>query len=111
MGMFLRAVVLAVPIAGLCALTTSAPGFAMDGGWASDGPNCAVTSDMSERPSVWLGHFSGGSSLADGRGLAQLDWRDDYVCFASRKACRSWRAQMRKSYARVEGWGTCLPIR
>ena len=62
--------------------------------------------------SVWLGHFSGGTSHYAGPGSAiVLDWHDEKLCFPGRRACDHYIAEMRRDYHRPEGEYTCLPIR
>ena len=111
MSKLMRTVGLTVPLAGLLALCLSAGAQTLDEGWVSNGPNCAPTRDVASIDQVWLGHFSGGNSLRNGQDTSALDWHDEDVCFASRKACNAWLGQMRKTYRVVEGWTTCLPIR
>lgn len=63
-------------------------------------------------PSVWQGHFTGGYSHALGPGLpVALDWRDETLCFPSRRACNGYMRVMRRDFHRPEGYFTCLPIR
>ena len=63
-------------------------------------------------PSVWLGHFTGGYSRDLGPGLpVVLDWRDEKLCFPSRRTCDRYIRIMRRDFHRPEGYFTCLPIR
>lgn len=66
-------------------------------------------SPMSHLPGeLWLGHFTGGKRIDGGFGV---DWRDEYGCFTSRAACRSWWVGLRRVYRHVDGYGTCLALR
>lgn len=62
-------------------------------------------------PSVWLGHFSGGRPYVDGYGVTLVDWRDEKLCFSSRRACQTWIAVMRRAFHHPEGYWTCLVLR
>ena len=63
-------------------------------------------------PSVWLGHFTGGYSRDLGPGLpVVLDWRNEKLCFPSRRTCDRYIRVMRRDFHRPEGYFTCLPIR
>ncbi len=62
-------------------------------------------------PSVWLGHFSGGRFETTVYGQPVLDWRNEKVCFPSRRACDRWIAANRSALHNPEGYWTCLPIR
>jgi hypothetical protein len=62
--------------------------------------------------SVWLGHFTGGFSRHLGPGLpVVLDWRDETLCFPTRRGCERHIGVMRRDFHRPEGYFTCLPIR
>jgi hypothetical protein len=63
-------------------------------------------------PSVFLGHFSGGASQYSGPGGSIfLDWRDEKLCFPTRRTCNRWVASMRRDFHHPEGYYTCLMIR
>lgn len=57
---------------------------------------------------LWLGHFTGGRRVAGGR---DVDWRDEYGCFQSRAACRSWWNGLNRVYRHVQGHGACRALR
>lgn len=62
--------------------------------------------------SVWLGHFTGGYSHSLGPGEPiVLDWRDEKLCFPSKRACDRHMSVMRRQFHRPEGYFTCLTIR
>ncbi len=62
--------------------------------------------------SVWLGHFTGGASGYTGPGgRVLLDWRDEKLCFPSRRSCDLWVASLRRDFHHPEGYFTCLTIR
>ena len=62
--------------------------------------------------SVWLGHFTGGYSQYSGPGgTILLDWRDQKLCFPSRRTCDRWISRMRHDFHHPEGYYTCLTIR
>ncbi len=61
--------------------------------------------------SVWLGHFSGGRHFEAGNGRTFINWRDDKLCFPSRRKCQAWIAGLRRVYRRPEGFWTCLLLR
>ena len=62
--------------------------------------------------SVWLGHFSGGYSHYIGvGGPIVLDWRDEKLCFPSRRTYDHYMTTMRRDFHRPEGYFTCLVIR
>ena len=102
------------------AIGLSALGACGPAGAADLGPRVAPLPDgvpcdspiVTRFPSVWLGHFSGGRSLYPGPGAAiALDWRDEKLCFPSRRTCGRFVSQMRRDFHRPEGYFTCLPIR
>ena len=63
-------------------------------------------------PSVWRGHFTGGASAYPGPGSSIfLDWRDEQLCFPSRRSCERWIGEMRRAFHHPEGYYTCLAIR
>ncbi len=63
-------------------------------------------------PRVWLGHFSGGYSHYTGPGgTILLDWRDEKLCFPTRRSCDRWVQGLRSDYHHPEGYFTCLTIR
>ena len=68
--------------------------------------------EVTSFPSIWLGHFTGGETAYTGPGGAViLDWRDEKLCFPSRRSCDRWIAGLRRDYHRPEGYFTCLTIR
>jgi len=71
----------------------------------------AATAAVLPWPSVWLGHFSGGRPYSDGFGQTLVDWRDEKVCFPSRRECQAWIRDLRQAYHRPEGYWTCLLLR
>jgi hypothetical protein len=75
--------------------------------WA---PPAATAEDL-PWASVWLGHFSGGRRFEAGNGLTVIDWRDEKVCFPSRRLCQAWVRGLRRAYRRPEGFWTCLLLR
>ena len=86
------------------------PGVACSAGapfWAPLLP----TADVLPWPSVWLGHFSGGRPYTDGFGQRLVDWRDEKLCFPTRRQCQAWIRDMRHAYHRPEGYWTCLLLR
>lgn len=77
----------------------------------ADGVPCE-SPETSAFDSVWLGHFTGGYSHHLGPGLpVVLDWRDDKLCFPSRRSCDRYMSVMRRDFHHPEGYFTCLPIR
>lgn len=86
------------------------PASAFFGG--SAGPKaCAPHADRFDVPGLWLGHFSGGRLAYHANGDRRVDWRSEYQCFFSARACYAWRASLRREYARFRGHGTCLALR
>ena len=78
----------------------------------SSGPRaCAPYADRFDVPGLWLGHFTGGRRAYHANGDMRVDWHAEYRCFFSARACQSWRAGLRRVYARYEGHGTCLALR
>ena len=77
----------------------------------SDGVPCGAPV-VQTFDSVWQGHFSGGYShyLGTGESIV-LDWRDEKLCFASRRSCDRYVHAMRRDFHRPEGYFTCLSIR
>lgn len=80
-------------------------------GIETSGPQCSATRDLPQWPSVWLGHFSGGRFVPVTVDRSQVDWRDSYFCFASKRDCDGWLRAMRVNFRDVEGYKTCLIIR
>ncbi|WP_158811926.1 hypothetical protein [Beijerinckia sp. L45] len=75
-------------------------------GVACEGP------EVQTFPSVYLGHFAGGASQYSGPGGSIfLDWRDEKLCFPSRRTCNRWVSSMRRDFHHPEGDYTCLTIR
>ncbi len=73
-----------------------------------------VACDASLLPwsSVWYGHFSGGTAMyAPNSPAAQIDWRDEKLCFSSRRECLHWQPAERRDYHDIHGNWTCLPLR
>jgi hypothetical protein len=78
---------------------------------ASNGVACE-SAEAQAFDSVWLGHFTGGYSHRLGAGLPiVLDWRDEKLCFSSRRSCDRYMNVMRRDFHHPEGYFTCLPIR
>lgn len=78
---------------------------------APDGVPCD-SAEAKAFDSVWLGHFTGGYSHHLGPGLpVVLDWRDEKLCYASRRSCDRALSGMRREFHNPEGYFTCLPIR
>ena len=107
-----RRLVLAVAL-----LAAAAPAGAADLGLtvrpapADEGASCEAP-EVQGFPSVWLGHFSGGASAYSGAGGSiLLDWRDEKLCFPSRRSCDRWIGRMRQEFHHPEGYYTCLTIR
>ena len=78
---------------------------------ASYGVSCDAP-EVQSFPTVLLGHFTGGASAYAGPGSSiLLDWRDEKLCFPSRKSCDRWIGGMRRDFHHPEGDYTCLTIR
>lgn len=97
---------------GLLAATS---GLAMAGGSAPQRA-CAGVAPMAGESVLVLGHFRGGRVVpvagAPMRVAAgAVDWRDDYACFTSMRACKVWQRDLRVAYRHVEGDRTCMPLR
>jgi hypothetical protein len=60
---------------------------------------------------LWLGHFTGGRLVSAPEGGQFLDWRDDYSCFPTARACARWQRSLTRAYHSQEGYQTCLPLR
>ncbi|MBM3608241.1 MAG: hypothetical protein FJX29_07285 [Alphaproteobacteria bacterium] len=76
-------------------------------------PVAAACAPMAERKDVrglWVGHFSGGNVLYDGV-QKRVNWRNEYRCFTAARACHAWRADMRRVWRDVRGYGTCIALR
>ena len=76
------------------------------------GDGVACDASLLPWPSVWFGHFSGGLAYYQ-RGAPQIDlvWKDQKLCFPSRRECLSWQRTQRRLFNRVRGYTTCLRIR
>jgi hypothetical protein len=62
--------------------------------------------------SVWLGHFSGGlATYVPGAPAASVIWKDQKLCFPSRRECMRWQGAERRQFNGVEGYWTCLLLR
>ncbi len=78
---------------------------------AVEGASCQGP-EVQAFPSVWLGHFTGGASAYSGPGGSiLLDWRDEKLCFPTRRSCDRWIGGMRRDFHHPEGYYTCLVIR
>lgn len=78
---------------------------------ASDGPKaCAPMAHRLDVQGLWLGHFTGGRIIHANR-QKTVNWRNEYRCFTSARACHSWRAGMRRHWGHVNALGTCLALR
>ena len=62
--------------------------------------------------SVWYGHLSGGNATyVPNAPAALVDWRDEKLCFPSRRDCLRWQHAEHRLYAGIHGDWTCLPLR
>jgi hypothetical protein len=62
--------------------------------------------------SVWLGHFSGGiATYHPGDLKISLDWRDEKLCFPSRRSCMAWQRALHRQFHEPAGYWTCLLLR
>ncbi len=61
--------------------------------------------------SVWLGHFSGGRHYEDAYGEILIDWRNEKLCFPSRRQCQAWIREQSRAFHQPEGYWTCLFLR
>ena len=106
-----RVGLLAVLLANLCGPVSAADLVVPGAEPPTDGVRCEAPIVQSF-PSVWLGHFSGGYShyLGEG-GPIVLDWRDEKLCFPTRRSCDRYIREMRQDFHRPEGYFTCLPLR
>ena len=78
---------------------------------ATEGVDCAAP-EVQTFPGVMLGHFEGGASVYTGPGGSiLLDWRDERLCFPTRRSCERWVSAMRREFHHPEGYFTCLTIR
>lgn len=78
---------------------------------ASQGPRaCAPLAHRLDVPGLWLGHFTGGRIIHANR-QKTVNWRNEYRCFTSARACQAWRADMRRHWGHVNALGTCLALR
>lgn len=78
---------------------------------AREGVSCDAP-EVQAFPDVWRGHFTGGASAYSGvGGSILLDWRDEKLCFPSRRSCDRWVSGMRRDFHHPEGYYTCLIIR
>ena len=99
-----------------CVFAGCLPAAAADLGFGApltpvDGVGCDAP-EVQGFPGVWLGHFTGGASAYSGPGGSiLLDWRDERLCFPSRRSCDRWIAGMRRDFHHPEGSYTCLTIR
>ncbi len=63
-------------------------------------------------PSVWIGHFSGSvATYEPGDRRIALDWKDEKLCFPSRRECMVWQRALRRQYHEPPGYWTCLFLR
>ncbi len=78
---------------------------------ATQGVGCDAP-EVQSFSGVWRGHFTGGASAYPGPGSSVfLDWRDEKLCFPSRRSCDRWIGAMRRDFHHPEGYYTCLAIR
>jgi hypothetical protein len=62
--------------------------------------------------SVWFGHFSGGLAYyRRGAPAVELTWKDQKLCFPSRRECLAWQRQQHRLFRQVQGYTTCLRLR
>lgn len=109
-GGFFRTLVMMAALTGgaMLAAVNPAHAFTTD----DSGPQaCAPHAHRFDVPGLWLGHFSGGRAAWLASGDRSVDWRSEYQCFFSARACQTWRAGLKRHYARYDGWGSCLPLR
>lgn len=71
---------------------------------------CAQMSARMDVPGLWVGHFTGGN-VHRHRNQLQVEWRNEYRCFTSARACSQWRAGMGRVWRDVRGHGTCIALR
>jgi hypothetical protein len=72
---------------------------------------CASIAPTAGESVLVLGHFRGGRVVRVAGAPVGLDWRDDYTCFTSMRACKAWQRDLRVAYRHVEGDRTCMPLR
>ncbi|HWG03992.1 MAG TPA: hypothetical protein VG271_03170 [Beijerinckiaceae bacterium] len=77
---------------------------------APGGGECEAMAASPEIHGLWLGHFTGGRFVRDAA-IRALDWRDQYSCFPSDRACQTWQRHLVRVYRRVQGYRTCMPLR
>jgi len=96
----------------LLALTTAqAAGTNIGKPWLF-GDGIACDARLLPWPSVWYGHFSGGNATyIPNSPAAQVDWRDEKLCFPSRRDCLRWQHALRRAYSGIHGDWTCLLLR
>ena len=87
----------------------AAPAFAVAG--SAPQRACAGLAATPGPTPLILGHFTGGRFLRAPGVTPALDWRDEYTCFTSARACHRWQRDMLIAYRNVEGWRTCMPLR
>jgi hypothetical protein len=76
------------------------------------GAGIACDASLLPWPSVWLGHFSGGTaSYVPGAPAASVTWEDKKLCFPSRRECMQWQRAERRQFNGIEGYWTCLLLR
>ncbi len=76
------------------------------------GAGIACDASLLPWPSVWLGHFSGGSATyVPGAPAASVVWQDQKLCFLSRRECMEWQRAERRQFNGIQGYWTCLLLR
>jgi hypothetical protein len=109
-----RAALLA-PLAILTLLTFAGPGRAEGtdiGKPRLFGAGIACDASLLPWPSVWFGHFSGGSATyVPVPPAASVTWEDQKLCFPSRRDCMAWQRAERRQFSGIEGYWTCLLLR
>ncbi|MBX9740579.1 MAG: hypothetical protein K2X62_10925 [Beijerinckiaceae bacterium] len=100
-----------LPAALLTATVLTASATAALAGGSAPQRACAGAIATAGDSTLVLGHFRGGRAIRVAGGPALVDWRDDYTCFTSMRACKAWQRDLRVAYRHVEGDRTCMPLR
>lgn len=97
--------------AALSASALASPAMAFFSSHGAGPSICSAQAHRLDVPGLWLGHFGGGRWAAHPNGDRRVDWRSEYRCFHSARACHAWRADMRRAYGRFSGHGACIALR